>query len=136
MIASSDNQRALVDTNIVVYAYDSDDPSKHTVAQELIERLSNQAAYPPPAPRSFAVARVAHPARGERRKAQAPARTPRGWRGAHRKSACRVVAAKPLNGLPFGSAQRPRNFIASSMPVYSQDSTGITAHITVFTEIS
>jgi hypothetical protein len=34
------------------------------------------------------------------------------------------------------NAQRPRNFIASSMPVYSQDSTGITAQITVFTEIS
>jgi predicted nucleic acid-binding protein len=42
MTGSTDNPRALVDTNVVVYAYDLDDPSKHTVARELIERLSNQ----------------------------------------------------------------------------------------------
>ena len=42
MIASTDSQSALVDTNIVVYAYDLDDPWKHTVAHELIEQLSNQ----------------------------------------------------------------------------------------------
>jgi predicted nucleic acid-binding protein len=36
-----DGSRALVDTNVVVYAYDLDDPRKHTVAQELIEHLSN-----------------------------------------------------------------------------------------------
>jgi predicted nucleic acid-binding protein len=42
MIASTDSQSALVDTNIVVYAYDLDDPWKHTVARELIEQLSNQ----------------------------------------------------------------------------------------------
>ena len=42
MIASTDSQIALVDTNIVVYAYDLDDPRKHTIARELIEQLSNQ----------------------------------------------------------------------------------------------
>ncbi len=42
MIVSTDNSRALVDTNIVVYAYDLDDPSKHTVARNLLEQLSNQ----------------------------------------------------------------------------------------------
>jgi len=42
MIASTDSQSAMVDTNIVVYAYDLDDPWKHTVARELIEQLSNQ----------------------------------------------------------------------------------------------
>jgi predicted nucleic acid-binding protein len=43
MTASTDNSpRALVDTNVLVYAYDRDDPRKHTVAQELIEDLSNQ----------------------------------------------------------------------------------------------
>jgi predicted nucleic acid-binding protein len=42
MTASSDNLRALVDTNVVVYAYDLDDPIKHTIAHELIEHLSNQ----------------------------------------------------------------------------------------------
>ena len=41
MTASTDNQRALVDTNIVVYAYDLDDPRKHTIARELIEELSS-----------------------------------------------------------------------------------------------
>ena len=34
--------RALVDTNVVVYAYDADDPRKHTIARELIEQLSDQ----------------------------------------------------------------------------------------------
>jgi len=42
MIDSTDNPRALVDTNIVVYAYDLDDPSKHDVAQNLLEQLSSQ----------------------------------------------------------------------------------------------
>jgi len=42
MIASTDSQIAVVDTNIVVYAYDLDDPRKHTIARELIEQLSNQ----------------------------------------------------------------------------------------------
>ncbi len=32
MIASNADPRALVDTNIVVYAYDLDDQSKHAVA--------------------------------------------------------------------------------------------------------
>jgi predicted nucleic acid-binding protein len=32
----------LADTNIVVYAYDLDDPSKHDIAQNLLEELSNQ----------------------------------------------------------------------------------------------
>ena len=41
MTASTDNQRALVDTNVVVYAYDLDDPRKHTIARGLIEHLSN-----------------------------------------------------------------------------------------------
>ncbi len=42
MTASIDSQSALVDTNVVVYAYDLDEPRKHTIARELIERLSNQ----------------------------------------------------------------------------------------------
>jgi predicted nucleic acid-binding protein len=42
MTASTGSPRALVDTNVVVYAYDLDDPRKHTIARELIERLSNQ----------------------------------------------------------------------------------------------
>ena len=42
MTASTDSPRALVDTSVVVYAYDLDDPIKHTVARELIEHLSNQ----------------------------------------------------------------------------------------------
>jgi len=42
MTASSDSQRALVDTNVVVYAYDLDDPWKHSIAHALIEQLSNQ----------------------------------------------------------------------------------------------
>lgn len=42
MTASTDDaSRALVDTNVVVYAYDLDDPRKHTVARELIQHLSN-----------------------------------------------------------------------------------------------
>jgi predicted nucleic acid-binding protein len=39
MIALTDNPRALVDTNVVVYAYDLDDPTKHAIARELIENL-------------------------------------------------------------------------------------------------
>ncbi len=42
MTASTGSPRALVDTNVVVYAYDLDDPRKHTIARELIEHLSNQ----------------------------------------------------------------------------------------------
>jgi predicted nucleic acid-binding protein len=42
MTVSTGSPRALVDTNVVVYAYDLDDPRKHTIARELIERLSNQ----------------------------------------------------------------------------------------------
>ncbi len=34
---------ALVDTNVLVYAYDLDEPRKHSIAQGLVERLSNQA---------------------------------------------------------------------------------------------
>jgi len=41
MIASTDSQIALVGTNIVVYAFDLDDPHKHTIAGELIEQFSN-----------------------------------------------------------------------------------------------
>ena len=33
---------ALVDTNVVVYAYDSDEPSKHQIAREVLEDLSNE----------------------------------------------------------------------------------------------
>jgi predicted nucleic acid-binding protein len=41
MTASTDDgSRALVDTNVVVYANDLDDLSKHTIARELIEQLS------------------------------------------------------------------------------------------------
>jgi predicted nucleic acid-binding protein len=40
MTVSTGSPRALVDTNVVVYAYDLDDPRKHTIARELIERLS------------------------------------------------------------------------------------------------
>ena len=42
MTASTDSSRALVDTNVVIYAYDLDDPSKHTIARVLLERLSDQ----------------------------------------------------------------------------------------------
>ena len=42
MTGLADDSRALVDTNILVYAYDLDDPSKHAVARQLIERLSDQ----------------------------------------------------------------------------------------------
>jgi predicted nucleic acid-binding protein len=42
MTASTANLRALVDTNVLVYASDLDDPSKHTIARELLEQLSNQ----------------------------------------------------------------------------------------------
>jgi len=42
MTGSTDSPRALVDTNVVVYAYDLDDPRKHSLARELIEQLSNQ----------------------------------------------------------------------------------------------
>jgi predicted nucleic acid-binding protein len=42
MTASTANPRALVDTNIVVYAYDLDEPSKHTLARELLQQLSDE----------------------------------------------------------------------------------------------
>jgi predicted nucleic acid-binding protein len=42
MTASTASSLVLVDTNIVVYAYDLDDPSKHTIARELLERLSDE----------------------------------------------------------------------------------------------
>jgi predicted nucleic acid-binding protein len=42
MTDSTDSPRALVDTNVVVYAYDMDDPRKNEIAQKLIEHLSNQ----------------------------------------------------------------------------------------------
>jgi predicted nucleic acid-binding protein len=42
MTASTGSPRALVDTNVVVYAYDLDDPKKHAIARDLIEQLSNQ----------------------------------------------------------------------------------------------
>ena len=42
MTASTDDRRALVDTNIIVYAYDMDDPRKHSIAREPLETLSNQ----------------------------------------------------------------------------------------------
>ena len=42
MTASTGSPRALVDTNVVVYAYDLDDPRKHDVARDLLETLSNE----------------------------------------------------------------------------------------------
>jgi predicted nucleic acid-binding protein len=42
MTASTDSPHAIVETNIVVYAYDLDDPKKHKIAQALIEELSDQ----------------------------------------------------------------------------------------------
>jgi predicted nucleic acid-binding protein len=42
MTVPSESPRALVDTNIIVYAYDLDDPAKHAVAVALLERLSNE----------------------------------------------------------------------------------------------
>ncbi len=42
MTAPTDDGRALVDTNVVVYAYDLDDPRKHSIARQLMETLSNQ----------------------------------------------------------------------------------------------
>ena len=42
MTASTDKPCALVDTNVLVYAYDLDDPSKHAIARALLEQLSNQ----------------------------------------------------------------------------------------------
>jgi predicted nucleic acid-binding protein len=41
MTARTDDGLAIVDTNVVVYAYDLDDPRKHAIAQELLEQLSN-----------------------------------------------------------------------------------------------
>jgi predicted nucleic acid-binding protein len=42
MTASTSSPRALVDTNVVVYAYDVDEPRKHDLARELLERLSDE----------------------------------------------------------------------------------------------
>jgi predicted nucleic acid-binding protein len=42
MTASAESPRSLVDTNVVVYAYDSDEPTKHSVAAALLERLSDE----------------------------------------------------------------------------------------------
>jgi hypothetical protein len=41
MTASTNSPRALVDTNIVVYAYDLDEPLKHDRARELLKTLSD-----------------------------------------------------------------------------------------------
>ena len=43
MTATSESSTpALLDTNIVVYAYDVDEPAKHQVARELLERLVDE----------------------------------------------------------------------------------------------
>ena len=42
MTASTCSPRALVDTNVVVYAYDADEPRKHDIARELLRRLSDE----------------------------------------------------------------------------------------------
>jgi predicted nucleic acid-binding protein len=42
MTVSAEDERSLVDTNIVIYAHDRSDPAKHLIALELLERLSDQ----------------------------------------------------------------------------------------------
>ncbi len=42
MIASTSSPRALVDTNVVVYAYDVNEPNKHEIARALLRRLSDE----------------------------------------------------------------------------------------------
>ena len=42
MTDSTSSSLALVDTNIVVYSYDLDDPRKHDIARDLLEKLSNE----------------------------------------------------------------------------------------------
>lgn len=42
MIASTGSPRALVDTNVVVHAYDVDAPGKHDIARALLRRLSDE----------------------------------------------------------------------------------------------
>jgi predicted nucleic acid-binding protein len=42
MTASTSSPRALVDTNVVVYAYDLDDLQKHDLARGLLKRLSDE----------------------------------------------------------------------------------------------
>lgn len=42
MTDSTSSSRALVDINVVVYAYDLDEPRKHEIARELLERLSDE----------------------------------------------------------------------------------------------
>jgi hypothetical protein len=41
MTASIVSSRVLVDPNLVVYSYDLADPSKHLIAQDSLERISN-----------------------------------------------------------------------------------------------
>jgi predicted nucleic acid-binding protein len=41
MTASTSSPRALVDTNVVVYAYEVDEPRKHDLARALLKRLSD-----------------------------------------------------------------------------------------------
>jgi predicted nucleic acid-binding protein len=41
MTASAASARALVDTNVVVYAHDPGDPAKHQRAKELLAQLSS-----------------------------------------------------------------------------------------------
>jgi predicted nucleic acid-binding protein len=41
MTASTDSPRVLVDTNVVVHAYDLDEPRKHGRARELLKSLSD-----------------------------------------------------------------------------------------------
>lgn len=42
MTASTSRPLALVDTNVVVYAYDVDAPGKHEIARALLRRLSDE----------------------------------------------------------------------------------------------
>ena len=42
MSAPAEEPRSLVDTNIVVYAYDLDDPAKHAIAVTLLDRLADR----------------------------------------------------------------------------------------------
>ncbi len=41
MIVTVDEARSLADTNVVVYAYDVSEPTKHRIAQDLLVTLSN-----------------------------------------------------------------------------------------------
>jgi predicted nucleic acid-binding protein len=44
MTGSTANARALADTNVVVYAYDLQDPVKHQAARDLLRDLSDAGA--------------------------------------------------------------------------------------------